>query len=84
MRYLVAILPMLLADVVLADDHCGDTLQIRREARDLGMDRMSTGMMNLTQLEVWAVDDGDWRIIITYANGESCVVAEGTNYLEGV
>lgn len=83
MRYLAVILA-LLPTYALADTHCGDTLEVRRDAREMGESRISMGMSDLAQLELWAnLQTETWRILITYPNGETCVAITGTDYLEG-
>lgn len=35
-------------------------------------------------LEIWAEDGGSWTILLTQPDGETCVVASGTHWLEAL
>ncbi len=43
--------------------------------------RSATGIRDPEQImEVWTGPTGNWTLIVTYANGTSCIVAMGENW----
>ena len=60
-----------------------DTLAERLESR-FSESRTGAGLQNSQQLlEVWSSEDtGTWTVVITRADGVSCIVAAGTNWLD--
>lgn len=49
----------------------------------LGSERQSMGLRGPEQVvEVWTDDGGDWTMVITYASGQSCIVAMGEAWTE--
>ncbi|MGL5009353.1 MAG: hypothetical protein ACRC6I_05690 [Paracoccaceae bacterium] len=35
-------------------------------------------------MEVWSDDQGRWTLVQSYANGQSCIVAMGTDWMPGL
>ena len=56
-----------------------------RLTRDYGERLMATGMQGETQvLEIWSGPSGSFTLLATTADGQSCVVATGTDFLPGL
>ncbi|MGI3170496.1 hypothetical protein ACRARG_15200 [Pseudooceanicola sp. C21-150M6] len=52
-------------------------------ATSLGSTRHSMGLRGPEQIvEVWTDQQGDWTMVITYATGQSCIVAMGESWIE--
>lgn len=67
------------ADSPIAEIVCGprDVIVQRLEA-GMGAALAGTGLRDMeTVMEVWAAPSGDWTLVQSYANGESCILAMG-------
>lgn len=73
--------------VAMAGESCGarDVIAARLEA-DFGERLTATGLQDETQvMEIWASEaTGSFTVLVTRADGESCVVATGTDFLQGM
>jgi hypothetical protein len=70
--------PSPIAEVVCAQT--GD-LYTRLETR-MGSKRIATGLRGREQImEVWSDNRGEWVMVVTYASGESCIVAMGEDWM---
>jgi len=51
--------------------------------RTLQSERQSMGLRGPEQVvEVWTDQQGDWTMVITYASGQSCIVAMGEAWMD--
>lgn len=67
-----------IAEVVCAPT--GD-LYTRLETR-MGFKRIATGLRGREQImEVWSDNRGEWVMVVTYASGQSCIVAMGEDWM---
>ena len=67
-----------IAEVVCAPT--GD-LYTRLETR-MGSKRIATGLRGREQImEVWSDNRGEWVMVVTYASGQSCIVAMGEDWM---
>lgn len=65
--------------------NCGEREQVTQHlAKKYGEHLGGAGIRNQqTMVEVWfSKDNGTWTILMTRADGKSCIVASGTNWLE--
>lgn len=68
----------------MPDVSCDDSTRMTDTLREvLGAERQGMGLRDPeTMLEVWVTDrNGDWVIVQNYANGTSCIVAMGEDWV---
>lgn len=73
---------LLYAASPIAEVICAPTgdLYTRLETR-MGSKRIATGLRGREQImEVWADTRGEWVMVVTYASGQSCIVAMGEEW----
>ncbi len=87
MRLALLILTMMttgpaLAGSPIAEVICAPTGEMQaRLTREFGETRRGFGTRGPEQvLEVWTDPSGDWTLVMTYASGQSCIVAMGDNW----
>ena len=61
---------------------CAPTGEMRsRLTVEFGEVRQGTGVRNPEEImELWARPTGAWTLVLTYANGKSCIVASGEHW----
>ncbi|MCI5098095.1 MAG: hypothetical protein MRY77_17420 [Rhodobacteraceae bacterium] len=48
----------------------------------MGSKRIATGLRGREQImEVWSDNRGEWVMVVTYASGQSCIVAMGEDWM---
>ena len=70
-----------------AMEQCGDRDQVIASlSSKYSESHVASGFQSSAGLmEIWASDDdGTWTILLTHPNGQTCVVASGTHWLESV
>ena len=78
-------LSALTATQAVAMPHCGDRdAVIGKLSGDYKEAHIASGLQSDTGLmEIWASEiDGSWTILMTRPDGQTCVVATGTHWLE--
>ncbi len=67
----------------IAEIICEPTIHMHDKlTRQFGSHRVATGVRSPEQvMEVWTSRSGAWTMVITYANGTSCIVAMGKDWL---
>jgi hypothetical protein len=87
MRYLIALALAGAPTVALAQGNCAerDSVVDRLEA-GYGEEFTGGGLQNARRIiEVWASEEqGTWTILMTTADGKSCVMASGTDWRKGL
>lgn len=70
----------------IADVLCEPTSRMKEKlTRQLLSERQSMGLRGPEQVvEVWTDKSGDWTMVITYASGNSCIVAMGEAWTDVV
>ncbi len=74
---------MLAASAAFGQTSCAPIEQVHQRLADKwGERRMSAGLQNQSRVfEVWVNEEtGTWTILLSRANGTSCIMASGTNY----
>lgn len=68
----------------IADVICEPTARMKDKlTRQLHSERQSMGLRGPEQVvEVWTDKRGDWAMVITYASGQSCIVAMGEAWMD--
>lgn len=63
----------------IAEVICEPTARMKEKlTRQLRSERQGMGLRGPEQVvEVWTDQRGDWTMVITYASGQSCIVAMG-------
>ena len=66
----------------IAEVVCAPTKEMRsRLTGEFGEVRQGTGIRNPEEImELWARPTGAWTLVLTYANGQSCIVATGEHW----
>ncbi len=79
---LSALLALPAAASPIADVICDATPRMRdRLTTQFGNRQEATGIRSPEQImEVWTGPRGDWTLVMTYADGKSCIVAMGENW----
>ncbi|WP_375175210.1 hypothetical protein [Pseudooceanicola sp.] len=84
-----ALLLLLLAAPALASNPIAEVLceptsrMTEKLTRQMHSQRQNVGLRGPEQvLEVWTDKRGDWTMVITYASGQSCIVAMGEAWLD--
>ena len=87
MRIVMATLALMVAaPAAMAQQYCAERhVVVDRLKTGYGESYAGGGLRNETSVfEVWfSEEDGTWTILMTLANGQSCVMASGTNWREG-
>lgn len=68
----------------IADVICEPTERMTKKlSQALMSERQAMGLRGPEQVvEVWTDQAGDWTMVITYASGQSCIVAMGEAWME--
>ncbi|WP_068111810.1 hypothetical protein [Tropicimonas marinistellae] len=66
----------------IADVICAPTDEMREKLlRQFGEVQQGTGLRGPDQvMELWSGASGDWTLVMTYASGQSCIVAMGEHW----
>ncbi len=66
----------------IAEVICAPSDQMTRKlVEQFGTARRATGLRSPEEVvEIWTDDQGDWTMIISYASGQSCIVAMGEHW----
>ncbi|WP_407492220.1 hypothetical protein [Pseudooceanicola sp. MF1-13] len=77
--FLIALALPAAATNPIADVICEPKARMTEKlTRNLRSERKSMGLRGPEQVvEVWTDSQGDWTMVITYASGQSCIVAMG-------
>lgn len=72
------------ANSPIAEVVCAPTDEMRQKlSRQFGEVQQGTGLRGPDQvMELWSGNDGDWTLVMTYASGQSCIVAMGEHWSE--
>jgi hypothetical protein len=78
------IAPQVLAAGPLAEVICAPTADmVQRLTRQFGATQQALGLRGPEEvLEVWTDKRGEWTMVMTYASGQSCIVAMGEAWTE--
>ena len=68
----------------IADVICEPTARMKEKlTAQLHSERQNMGLRGPEQVvEVWTDPRGDWTMVITYASGQSCIVAMGEAWMD--
>ena len=68
----------------IAEVVCESTEAMRTKlTTTLRSTRLSMGLRGAEEvMEIWADPRGDWTMVITYASGQSCIVAMGQDWMD--
>ncbi len=80
-------LAVALPSAVSAQGNCADrTLVVEKLAAGYGEVFSGGGMQNANRVfEVWHSEEkGTWTILMTQADGTTCIMASGTNWRDGI
>lgn len=86
-RYLIPLLALAspaAATSPIADIICEPTARMTQKlTAQFQSERRNMGLRGPEQVvEVWTDKQGDWTMVITYASGQSCIVAMGEAWME--
>ena len=74
------------AQSAAAMNHCGARDDVISKLSDkYSESHVASGLQSEDGLlEIWAIEGGSWTILLTQPNGKTCVVANGTHWLEAL
>ncbi|MEO9823634.1 MAG: hypothetical protein ABJF50_04335 [Paracoccaceae bacterium] len=74
------------AQSAAAMTHCGARDDVISKLSDqYSESHIASGLQSAEGLlEIWAVEGGSWTILLTQPDGKTCVVANGTHWLEAL
>lgn len=86
-RFLIVLMATatpVLATSPIADVLCEPTSRMTEKlSHQMQSKRQNMGLRGPEQvLEVWTDKQGDWTMVITYASGQSCIVAMGEAWMD--